>query len=137
LADDPHQTPVFDGDLKLEGLADGEHCVVTFATAEGPVRVALKIDDLARLIMVCAVGLSRGPPKFEQGAKITALPAIAWQFAGAAMPDGSPAVGFSFRMDDAATLTFVTPTSEGPGQVAALQAALRMFDGVADRSSPN
>lgn len=122
---EPIAVQLLHGDVHVHGNADRQSAVFEFTTASDPVRIAIRIEDVARLIIGAAHFLSPELPMPGQAEAINAMPATGWSIVAA----GPDHLAFSFQMMEGACLSFLLPRSVGPLQLEALQAALGMLTG--------
>ncbi len=110
------------GGLDVSPSDDGRFAIFTFGNPEGPVRIALRNEDLPRLIATCAHAYTPRMRRTGDDGPGLALPINDWAITEA--KDG--AVAFSFELVPGAALTMLVPAPRKAGLLQALQTALGM-----------
>lgn len=112
------------GELTVAPSDDDQFAIFQFNCHDGPIQVAIRPQDLPRLIAAAAHAYTPEMPAFEPTPKDRALPAAGWSIIPAR--DGS--VAFSFQLTHGAALTFLVPAAQKQGLPEALQNALGVSD---------
>ena len=115
----PIEIPTLTGELSVGPSNDGRFALFKFSTPTGPVRLAVRNEDLPRLIATVAHAYSPELPSKGGSAPRRALPASGWNIQQA----NGDAVAVSFEMGAGAALTFmVVPGAQTRDLIDALQA---------------
>jgi len=112
------------GDLGVSPSDDKRFSIFTFSNPEEPVRVAVRNEDLPKLIAAAAHAYTPRMRTGGPGGSDMALATSDWAITEAR--DGS--VAFSFELLPGAALTMLVPASRKAGLLQALQTALGMDD---------
>ncbi|HZZ89934.1 MAG TPA: hypothetical protein VFE13_16525 [Caulobacteraceae bacterium] len=110
------------GPLNVSPSDDGRFAIFTFGNPEGANRVAVRNEDLPRLIATCAHAYTPQMRRSGDEGPGPALPTNDWAITEAR--DG--AVAFSFELVPGAALTMLVPATQKAGLLQALQSALGM-----------
>jgi hypothetical protein len=113
------------GGLNVSPSDDGRFAIFTFGNPDGPAHIALRNEDLPRLIATAAHAYTPQMRRTGDDGPGLALPINDWTITEA--KDG--AVAFSFELVPGAALTMLVPAARKAGLLQALQAALGMGDG--------
>jgi hypothetical protein len=114
----PIEIPTLTGELSVGPSNDGRFALFKFTTPTGPVRLAVRNEDLPRLIATAAHAYSPELPSKGGSAPRRALPVSGWNI----MQATGDAVAVSFEMGAGAALTFMVPGAQTRDMIDALQA---------------